>query len=91
MEEAVRLKAQVDRQTDAFRSAEEREAVLTSRVEQVAATVETLRASLAAGGRDAHAVNQQAALAERVISAIQSRGSSRASVANKDRPARRPA
>ena len=90
-EEAVGLKAQVDRQTDAVRNAEEREAVLTNRVEQLVATAETLRVSLAAAERDAHAVNQQAVLAERVISAIQSRASSRASGASKARPAKRPA
>lgn len=91
-EEAVRLKAEVDRQIDAVRNAEERASVLTGRAEQLAASAETLRASLAALDRDAHAVNQQTALAERIISAIQSRATSRAGgTATKARPAKRPA
>jgi hypothetical protein len=39
-----------------------------------------LRALLAAVDRDAHAVNQQTVLAERIISAIQSRATSRTAV-----------
>ena len=91
-EDAARLKAEVGRQIDAVRNAEERESELTRRVEQLAVTADTLRASLAAVDRDAHAVNQQTALAERIISAIQSRATSRAvGTATKARPAKRPA